>query len=398
MPYKKQGQRKKLLDLARKSRERAQARRKAKESRVGGKRYVTPLSKAKPKAKAKVTRHGGTTITYKPKPSPHLRTAPKKPSHGRVIPKDITGRTAKSTVKPPTGKTRSSKPTAGIPPKRGSLTAAQKRANEQRRKNLRSEIEGRMKPDDVGRLAKLYGKVMGKEMTHRDEAALAGHMATEGLTLMLGGPVWRGGKTAGAAALGGIKTGGAKALTGAKAGLKATGQAARTGAKATKRAARKARVALKKADRRLLKAQGLSRQGGRVRKIKEPNPFGAKAAKGKPKPKAKSDKKNPFAGPAKPKAKGKQLDEHVKARYRLNERKARKAKRAQRKSMEQDAHVKAYRGDKVKKGKRKAEAERKRAVASNKRAAEKKKSEETQKGYAQQRIDARKRSRKRGKT
>ena len=103
MPYKKQGQRTKLRDLARKSRERAQARRKAKESRVGGKRYVTPLPKAKPKAKAKVTRHGGTTITYKPKPSPHLKAAPKKPSH-RVIPKNITGRTAKSIVKPPTGK------------------------------------------------------------------------------------------------------------------------------------------------------------------------------------------------------------------------------------------------------------------------------------------------------
>ena len=109
MPYKKRGKRTKLLDLARKSRERAQARRKAEESRVGGKRYVTPLpkakSKAKPEAKAKVTRHGDTTITYKPKPSPHLRTAPKKPTHGRVIPKNVTGRTAKpSMVKPPTGK------------------------------------------------------------------------------------------------------------------------------------------------------------------------------------------------------------------------------------------------------------------------------------------------------
>ena len=69
------------MELARKSR-------KAKESRVGGKRYITPLPKPKSKAKAKgktaVIKHGGTTITYKPKPSPHLKpktaTTVKKPT------------------------------------------------------------------------------------------------------------------------------------------------------------------------------------------------------------------------------------------------------------------------------------------------------------------------------
>ena len=70
---KKGGQR--LMELARKSR-------KAKESRVGGKRYITPLPKPKSKAKSKgktaVIKHGGTTITYKPKPSPHLKPATKK--------------------------------------------------------------------------------------------------------------------------------------------------------------------------------------------------------------------------------------------------------------------------------------------------------------------------------
>ena len=49
------------MEMARKSR-------KAKESRVGGKRYVTPT---KSKAKAAVTKRKGTTTTYKPKPSPH---------------------------------------------------------------------------------------------------------------------------------------------------------------------------------------------------------------------------------------------------------------------------------------------------------------------------------------
>ena len=50
------------MEMARKSR-------KAKESRVGGKRYITP-------AKAKVTKRKGTTTTYKPKPSPHLKPKP----------------------------------------------------------------------------------------------------------------------------------------------------------------------------------------------------------------------------------------------------------------------------------------------------------------------------------
>jgi hypothetical protein len=133
-------------------------------------------------------------------------------------------------------------------------------------------------------------------------------------------------------------------------GAKATGRAVVTGAKATKRAARIARVTARKADRRLLKAQGLSRQGGKVRKIKQPNPFCKNAAKGS-KPKVKSDKKNPFADTSnvKPKAK------------------ARRAK------------------------KRATKAETK----AEKRAREKTESLNIEKGYAQQRIDARKASRKR---
>jgi hypothetical protein len=53
MPYRKKGQRSKLLDLAKKSRERAQARRDAKAKRVGGKEYVTPLPKRKSPAQAR---------------------------------------------------------------------------------------------------------------------------------------------------------------------------------------------------------------------------------------------------------------------------------------------------------------------------------------------------------
>ena len=112
MPYKKRGQRTKLLDLARKSRERAQARRAAKQAKLKEKtaavnRANRLISGASPKtsSKSKTIRHGKTKITVNGKPSPHLRTASKKPTHGRVIPKDITGRTAKpSMVKPPTGK------------------------------------------------------------------------------------------------------------------------------------------------------------------------------------------------------------------------------------------------------------------------------------------------------
>ena len=65
--------------------EMARKRRKAKESRVGGKRYVTP-------AKAKVTKRKGTTITYKPKPSPQLKPKPaaKKPAAKKAAPKPVT--------------------------------------------------------------------------------------------------------------------------------------------------------------------------------------------------------------------------------------------------------------------------------------------------------------------
>lgn len=335
------------MDMARKSR-------KAKESRVGGKRYITPLPKIKAKAKTVVTKRGGTTITYKPKPSPHLKPKPvAKPAAKKAAPKPVVPK--------------------AVSPKKKSLTPAQKLVNAQRRKNLRSEIEGRFKGDKITWLGKKLGSLYGKDpknMTHLDEAEIAGRAAKDLAILIATGGAFKaagGAKKIGGAVVKGVKATGRGAATGARA----TGRAVVTGAKATKRAARKARVGLKKVDRRLLKAQGLSRQGGKVRKIKQPNPFGAKAAKGA-KPKVKSDKKNPFAGSTK------------------------KAENRAAKNRESfDAHVKARRADKVKKGRQRAEEERIRAVANNKRAAEKAEALRIEKGYAQQKIDARKASRKR---
>ena len=309
------------MEMARKSR-------KAKESRVGGKRYVTP-------AKAKVTKRKGTTTTYKPKPSPHLKPTAKKAA-----------------------KKAAPKPAAKKAPKK---SATDRKLKLQRLRNQMSEARG------MSKLASGLTKDIG-------DAEFATDLAITAATLPIGGAAGRGALT-GAKAVGrGAKAIGTKAATGAratgravKAGAKATGRAAKKAAKATKRGARIARVAAKKADRKLLKAQGLSRQGGKVRKIKEPNPFGAKAAKAS-KPKAKSDKKNPFAGSTKP-----------------------KAKRAARK--QQDAHIKTQRVDKVKKGKRKADKARKDAVAANKRAAEKKKGKDTALSYAQQEINRRAASR-----
>ena len=70
------------MEMARKSR-------KAKESRVGGKRYITP-------AKAKVTKRKGTTITYKPKPSPQLKP---KPAAKKAAPKPAAKRQRKVMLK-----------------------------------------------------------------------------------------------------------------------------------------------------------------------------------------------------------------------------------------------------------------------------------------------------------
>ena len=294
------------MEMARKSR-------KAKESRVGGKRYITP--------KAKVTKRGGTTTTYKPKSSPHLKPKVRKytakeeadykkqyketarkadpafsrggSTPGAGLKKRLT--TIREKARKPASAT---KPKAGIAPKRGSLTAAQKQANAQRRKNLRSEIEGRMKPDDVGRLAKLYGKATGKEMTHRDEAALAGHIAAEGLGLMVGGPLIKGGLKAGKVAYGAAKPVGKAAL---KAGEKAARGAVKVGTKAAKTArtkvvkaaktgAAKARTSISKlkalakaADKALLRAQKLVRgKGGKITKAaKKKAPVKKKAVKKK---------------------------------------------------------------------------------------------------------------------
>ena len=295
MPYKRKKGGQRLLEMARKSR-------KAKESRVGGKRYVTPT-----KAKAAVTKRGGTTITYKPKPSPHLKPTPKKKAVKKATPKPAAKKAKKSDAQKLADYRKN--PTKGMAP-RNLRTPAQRAALKKRLKNQMSEAGG------MSKLASGLTKDIG-------DAEFATDLAITAATLPMGGPVSRGALT-GAKALGraakatggALKTGAKATGRAAKAGAKATGQAAKKAAKATKRAARKVRVGLKKADRKLLKAQGLSRQGGKIRKIKKPNPFGKSAANAKPKPKAKvkSGKKNPFAGSAKPKAKGKQLDEHVKAR------------------------------------------------------------------------------------
>jgi len=338
------------MEMSRKSGQRKRAT--AKKLRDQVKRNMAEGSKT-PAQRAAVTKRKGTTITYKPKPSPQLKPAPKRKAV--KLPSSVTTKTT--------------------PPKKKSLTPTQKLANDQRRKNLRSEIEGRFKGDKLSNplgmtslLAKIYGKDI-KNMTHLDEAELAGKAALDlGIGVATGGAFKAAGgaKKIGGAVVKGVKATGRGAATGARA----TGRAAVTGAKVAKRAARKARVGMKKADRKLLKAQGLSRQGGKVRKIKKPNPFGKNAANAKPKPKVKSGKKNPFAGPNKPKA---------------------KAKKAAGK--QQDAQVKAYKSDKVKRGKRKADQKRKDAVASNKRAAEKKKGKDTAMGYAQQEINRRAASR-----
>ena len=292
------------MDLAEKSGARSRARKAqvAKKLKEQVKRNFRAGSKSRAGSpKGSKTTHGSTTITYKPKPSPHLSATKK------VAPKPAAKKTAPKAV------------TKDATPKKKSLTPAQKLANDQRRKNLRSEIEGRFKGDKLTNplgmttlLSKIYGKDV-KNMTHLDEAELAGKAAKD-LAILIGtGGAFKalgGAKKIGGGILKGVKATGRGAATGARAtgraaatGAKATGRAAKKAAKVTKRAARKAKVGLKKADRKLLKAQGLSRQGGKVRS--------AKAAKG-----------------AKPKAKGKQLDEHVKAR---------------RKSMQQDEHIKARR-------------------------------------------------------
>jgi len=319
---KRGGQR--LIEMARKSR-------KAKESRVGGKRYVTPT---KPKAKAAVTKRKGTTTTYKPKPSPQLKPAPKKKAVKKATPKPVAKKAKKSDAQKLADYRKN--PTKGMAP-RNLRTPAQRAALKKRLKNQMSEASG------MSKLASGLTKDIG-------DAEFATDLAITAATLPLGGPVGRGALT-GAKAIGrGAKAVGSKALTGAKATGRAAKKGAKAAAKATKRAARKARVGMKKADRKLLKAQGLSRQGGKVRKIKKPNPFGKNAANAKPKAK---------------KATGKQ----------------------------QDAQVKAYKADKVKKGKRKAEQARKDAVAANKRAAEKKRARKTEMGYAQQEINRRAASR-----
>jgi hypothetical protein len=282
---KKGGQR--LIEMARagSKRRRAAVKERKEQKRLATSRANRLISGASPKS---TIRRGKTTITYKPKPSPQLRPKPKSIA-------------VKTVVTPPKG-VKAATPGAGLTKR---LTTIREKArkrpltkteiNEQRRKNLRSEIEGRMKPDDVGRLAKLYGKVMGKEMTHRDEAALAGHMATEGLGLMVGGPLIKGGFKAGKVAYGAakpvgkaaLKAGKKVAVKAVKAGTKAVksartkvvktgkavGRAARTGVTKVKTGVRTVKGLARKADAALLRLQKLTRgKGGKLVKPPKKTP------------------------------------------------------------------------------------------------------------------------------
>tara|TARA_R110000851_G_scaffold8464_1_gene32521 strand:+ start:1351 stop:2460 length:1110 start_codon:yes stop_codon:yes gene_type:complete len=361
MAYKRKKGGQALMEMSRKSGQRKRAT--AKKLRDQVKRNMAEGSKT-PAQRAAVIKRKGTTITYKPKPSPQLKPAPKRKAV--KLPKPVTKKTKKSDAQKLADYRKN--PNKGMAP-RNLRTPAQRAALKKRLKNQGSEAAG------MSKLASGLTKDIG-------DAEFATDLAITAATLPLGGGLGRGALT-GAKAVGR----GAKAVGGAlKTGAKVTGKAVKTGAKATakaaKRATRIARVAAKKADRKLLKAQGMSRQGGKVRKIKKPNPFGKNAANAKPKPKVKSGKKNPFAGPNKTKTK-------PKTKVKPNKKTARKA----RKVGEQDDHVRAYKGNKIKEGKRKANQKRKDAVASNKRAAEKKKGKDTAMGYAQQEIDRRAASR-----
>ena len=380
----KGGQR--LTDLAKKTgaAKRERKRKVAEELKKQARRNVSAGSKPR-----KTISRQGVTITKRPGGSALARVAPTKPSTKSPTKPVLTkSKPKKKVAKKAKPKTDAQKfadwrknPSKGMAP-RNLRTPAQRAALKQRLKNQMSEARS------MSDLASGLTEDLGRAERATDAMITVA-------TVPLGGGVGRGALTGAKALARGAKTAGSKALTGAKVTGRAAKKAAKKAAKATKRAARKAKIGLKKADRKLLKAQGLSRQGGKVRKIKEPNPFSAKAGKGtKTKPKTKSRKKNPFAGSDRStgKSTGKQLDEHVKTR--------RKSKAAS----QQDAHVKTYKRDKVKKGQRKAESERKKAVAGAKeqrgaraRSKEQAKSRKVERGYKQFDKDRKARSRKRGK-
>ena len=379
----KGGQR--LMDMAKKTgaAKRERKRKVAEKLKEQARRNVSAGSKPR-----KTISRQGVTITKRPGGSALARVAPTKPSTKSPTKSVSTKSKPKKVAKKAKPKTDAQKfadwrknPSKGMAP-RNLRTPAQRAALKQRLKNQMSEARSM---SDLA--AGLTGDLA--------DAEWATNAAITAATVPLGGGVGRGALTGAKALARGAKTAGSKALTGAKVTGQAAKKAAKKAAKATKRAARKAKIGLKKADRKLLKAQGLSRQGGKVRKIKEPNPFSAKAGKGtKTKPKTKSRKKNPFAGSERStgKSTGKQLDEHVKTRRRS------------RAASQQDAHVKTYKGAKVKKGRRKAESERKKAIAGAKeqrgaraRAKEQAKSRKVERGYKQFDKDRKARSRKRGK-
>ena len=132
MPYKKRGKRQQLVDLARKSRARAQAKRAAKAKRVGGKEYVTPVAKRKSPAQAK--EFGARIPVGSRSPATKAQTRKPKATGGYKA-----RRTAALTAVP------SPKSKAGVPP-RTTRTAAQRTADKKRfqaeQKTLRKKSAG----------------------------------------------------------------------------------------------------------------------------------------------------------------------------------------------------------------------------------------------------------------
>ena len=322
MPYKKRGKRQQLLDLARKSRERAQAKRAAKTKAVS--RANRLISGAPPKTAA--------TKSPARKSQP-----PARKSQGRVIPKDVTRRTTKPSATKPLTRAVSG-------------AVAGSRAGKQKAKPVQLRPKGRAGGGMPGGRKGFLGiknltadkykqarlRAEGKRMASDLPMKIPGSMSVK-TAEKIGKPLEYGGDVL-------------LLLTGFP-GF--------------------ANFARKYGAKSLVTKSGAIKGWIKDKLKAKKNPFkdlsGSKGRQGYKEP------IGPSAPKPTPKAKGKQPD----------------------------AHVKAYKRDKVKQGRLKAEQKRKEAVASAKRQREaRRKAEEradstkTETGYAQQRIDARERSRK----
>ena len=98
MAYKRKKGGQALMEMSRKSGQRKRAT--AKKLRDQVRRNVAAGSKTpaqRASSKAAVTKRGGTTITYKPKPSPHLKPATKKVAK-KAAPKSVVKKAAPKAV------------------------------------------------------------------------------------------------------------------------------------------------------------------------------------------------------------------------------------------------------------------------------------------------------------